>query len=78
MLKMQIDPTMCMKTKDSMTKCLVKYRTFAAIDASFARESAFLAPDLHGITGKLRYFRRSWGGENAAGRRLPLCGRGRK
>jgi hypothetical protein len=26
---MQIDPTMCMKTKDTMTKCPAKCRTFA-------------------------------------------------
>jgi hypothetical protein len=32
MLKMQIDPTMCMKTKDSMTKCHAKCRTFTAIE----------------------------------------------
>ena len=29
---MQIDPTMCMKTKDTMTKCPAKCRTFAAIE----------------------------------------------
>jgi hypothetical protein len=31
MLKMQIDPAICMKTKESMTKCQRTSRTFAAI-----------------------------------------------
>jgi hypothetical protein len=32
MLKMKIDPTMCMKTKDRTTKCRVKKQTFSAIE----------------------------------------------
>jgi hypothetical protein len=32
MLKMQIDPAICMKTKDRATNCPTKKRTFTAID----------------------------------------------
>jgi hypothetical protein len=32
MLKMKVDPEMCMKTKDRMTKCLSKKQTFSAIE----------------------------------------------
>jgi hypothetical protein len=32
MLKMKVDPEMLLKTKDRMTKCLVKKQTFSAIE----------------------------------------------
>ena len=36
MLKMKIDPTMCMKTRVGMTKCHSKMHVFTQICASFA------------------------------------------
>jgi hypothetical protein len=32
MLKMKVDPAICMKTQETMTKCHLKSRTFAAIE----------------------------------------------
>jgi hypothetical protein len=41
MLKMKVDPTMSMKTKDRTTKCLAKKQTFSANDANYSDKNDF-------------------------------------
>jgi hypothetical protein len=41
MLKMKVDPTMCMKTKGHTTKCQSKKQTFSANGANYADKNDF-------------------------------------
>jgi hypothetical protein len=46
MLKMQIDPAILLKTKDAMTKCPRKSRTFTAIERHIERHFVFTTTEM--------------------------------
>ena len=56
MLKMKVDPTMCMKTLETRAKCPTKWRAFVPNRSRFCRKSGIMKANLPGIA----LFGRDW------------------